>query len=257
MDFLNAVILGIVEGFSEFLPISSTGHLILAVRALGLTQTEFLKTFEIAIQLGAILAVAILYWRSLLADWPTIKRVLTAFIPTGIIGLIFYKTVKEFLLNSTQTVIWSLLIGGAALIIFELFYKEKDEAVGETGRISYWQSALIGVFQSLAIIPGVSRAAATIVGGLALGLKRKTIVEFSFLLAVPTMLAATGLDLIKSASEFSLTQWDWLGIGFLVSFLVALASIKFLLNFIKKHNFIPFGIYRIALALVFWLVILS
>ncbi|MDD2730659.1 MAG: undecaprenyl-diphosphate phosphatase [Candidatus Portnoybacteria bacterium] len=256
MDFLNAIILGVVEGLSEFLPISSTGHLMLAVRALGLAQTEFLKTFEIAIQLGAILAVAVLYWRRLLTDWPTIKRVAVAFIPTGIIGLAFYKIIKSFLLDSAQTVVWALFVGGAALIVFELFYKEKENATEETKTISYGQSLLIGVCQSLAIIPGVSRAAATIIGGLALGIKRKVIVEFSFLLAVPTMAAATGLDLIKNANGFSLAQWDWLGIGFLVSFLVALASIKFLLNFIKNHSFIPFGIYRIALALVFWLAIL-
>lgn len=257
MDFLQAIIFGVVQGISEFLPISSTGHLILTGRFLGLTQTEFLKSFEIAIQLGSILSVIALYWRQLFTDWETIKRVIVAFIPTGILGLIFYKIVKQYLLSSNSVVLWSLFLGGAFLIIFELWHKEKEDVNEEVIRISYKQSLLIGIAQSVAMVPGVSRSAATILGGLALGIKRKTIVEFSFLLAVPTMLAATGLDLIKNANQFSSSQWNFLVVGFIVSFIVALASIKFLLNFIKKHSFIPFGIYRIMIALIFWLIILK
>jgi len=256
MDFLRAIIFGVVQGISEFLPISSTGHLILTGQFLGLGQTEFLKSFEIAIQLGSILSVIILYWRQLFTDWETIKRITIAFIPTGILGLIFYKIIKQFLLSSNTVVLWSLFLGGVLLIIFELWHKEKENISEGVAKISYKQSFLIGVAQSIAMIPGVSRSAATILGGLALGIKRKTIVEFSFLLAVPTMMAATSFDLYKNWQQFSLDQFQFLTVGFIVSFIVALASIKFLLNFIKKHTFIFFGVYRIIVALVFWLSVL-
>ena len=252
MGILHAVILGIVEGVTEFLPISSTGHLMLTAKLLGLTQTEFQKSFEIAIQLGAISAVAALYWKTLARGLDIWKRVLVAFLPTACIGLIFYKIAKRFLLANNGVVLWSLFLGGILLIVFEFFYREKAEAVSEIKSISYRQSLCIGLFQSIAIIPGVSRAAATIIGGLALGLARKTIVEFSFFLAVPTMLAATGLDLLHSAGTFGGQDFFILGVGFLVSFLVAITAIKFLLAFIKRHNFVSFGVYRIIIAIIFW-----
>jgi len=253
MNLLHAVIFGIVEGITEFLPISSTGHLILTARLLGILQSDFLKSFEIAIQLGAILSVVVLYWRSLIVDIKVLKRVLAAFIPTAVIGFLLYKAIKNLLLGNEQIVLVSLFVGGIFLILFELIYREKEIAASSIADISYGQAALIGLFQSISVIPGVSRAAATICGGLLLGLKRKTIVEFSFLLAVPTMLAATGFDLIKSAGDFSSAQFGFLAIGFAVSFITAIAGIKFLLNFIKGHNFTTFGVYRIILALAFWL----
>jgi undecaprenyl-diphosphatase len=252
VNFLDGIILGIVEGITEFLPVSSTGHLMLASTKLGLEQTEFLKSFEIAIQLGAILSIVVLYWRTLAQSLDIWKRILVAFLPTACIGLIFYKVVKRFLLANNAVVLWSLFLGGIFLIIFELFYREKADARDAIPLISYKQSLCIGLFQSVAIIPGVSRSAATIIGGLALGLKRRTIVEFSFLLAIPTMLAATALDMLHSAGDFSSQQFLILGVGFLVSFLVALAAVKFLLIFIKRHNFILFGLYRIAVAVLFW-----
>jgi len=252
MDNLQAVIFGIIEGITEFLPISSTGHLMLAAHAMGLGQTSFLKSFEIVIQFGAILSVVALYWRSLLVNREILKRVIVAFIPTGILGLTLYKLVKKYLMASNTVVLWSLLIGGIFLIVFELIHKEKDDATEDLSKIPYSTSIFIGLFQSIAMIPGVSRSASTIVGGLVLGLKRKTIVEFSFLLAVPTMLAATGLDLVKNAGEFSTEQFHFLAIGFVVSFFAALAGVKYLLFFIKNHTFIPFGIYRIILVAVFW-----
>ena len=253
MSYLQALIFGIVEGITEFLPISSTGHLILTGKAMGLQQTDFLKTFEISIQLGAILSVVVLYWRSLLIDFDILKRVMTAFLPTAVLGLILYKIIKRYLLSSSNVVLWSLFLGGAFLIVFELLHKEREDSVEHLDCISYKQSLMIGLFQSIAMVPGVSRSAATIVGGLLLGLRRKTIVEFSFLLAVPTMAAATGLDLLKNAGSFSFDQLSFLSIGFVVSFLSALAAVKFLLAFIKNHTFVSFGIYRIALVLVFWL----
>ncbi|MCK5178504.1 MAG: undecaprenyl-diphosphate phosphatase [Candidatus Omnitrophica bacterium] len=251
MDLWQTILMGIVEGITEFLPISSTGHLILTSRLLNIPQSDFLSSFQIAIQLGAILAVVLLYARSLILEWEILKRVMAAFIPTAVIGLTFYKVIKQYLMGSELVVAWALLIGGVILIIFESFYKEKETSLGEISALSYKQAILIGVFQSFAMVPGVSRSAATIIGGLSLGLKRKTIVEFSFLLAVPTMVAATGLDIIKSAAEFSADQIGLLAVGFVAAFLVAVVSIKFLLYFIKNHNFVVFGIYRIVIALLF------
>ena len=254
MNIIQAVILGIVEGVTEFLPISSTGHLMLSGKLLGLVQTEFLKSFEIAIQLGAILSVVVLYRKTLLKGMEIWKRVLVAFLPTACIGLILYKVLKRFLLANNAVVLWSLFLGGIFLIIFELLHREKASSANEIKSISYKQAACIGFFQSIAIIPGVSRSAATIIGGLALGLKRKTIVEFSFFLAIPTMLAATSWDLLHSAATFNRQEFFVLGVGFSVSFLVAIIAIKFLLAFIKQHNFVSFGVYRIIAAVIFWLV---
>lgn len=252
MGILHSLILGVVEGITEFLPISSTGHLILASHWLGLSTSDFLKSFEIIIQLGAILAVVILYWRSLF-NWANIKKLIVAFVPTGLIGLALYKILKTYLLGNTAVVLWAMLLGGVVLIVFELIHKASAEGEAGIEQISYRQAFIIGLCQSVAIIPGVSRAAATIVGGLFLGIRRKTIVEFSFLLAVPTMLAATGLDLIKNAATFSASQFSVLSVGFVAAFLVALASIKWLIGFIKNHSFVPFGVYRILAALFGWL----
>ncbi len=251
MSFLAIIILGIVEGITEFLPISSTGHLILTVRVLDLSQSDFMKSFEIAIQLGAILSVAVLYWRSLLIDLKSLSRVFIAFIPTALLGAFFYKCIKNYLLNSEMIVLIALFIGGIVLILFELFHREKAESNMEVTDISYKQAFIIGTCQALAIVPGVSRSLATILGGLALGLRRKTIVQFSFLLAIPTMLSATAYDLMKSAAHFTLAQFNYLAIGFIVSFIVALMSIRFLLSYIEKHNFLIFGVYRIIVSLFF------
>ncbi len=253
MNLFDALIFGIVEGITEFLPISSTGHLMLTASVLGLSQTEFLKTFEIVIQLGAILSVIFLYWKTLLVNFGVLKRVAVAFLPTAVLGFVFYKVIKQLFMGSNKVVLWSMLVGGVCLIVFELCHKEKNEAVDDIGAISYGTAFLVGFFQSLAMIPGVSRSAATIVGGLAMGLKRRTIVEFSFLLSIPTMLAATALDLMKNASHFSTGQINILAVGFSFSFIFALLSVKFLLNFIQHHSFISFGIYRIVLSLSFWL----
>jgi len=255
MLFLHSVILGIVEGITEFLPVSSTGHLILASALLGIPQSEFQKTFEIVIQLGAILAVVLVYWRSFI-EIETLKKVVVAFIPTGIIGLALYKLIKTYLLGNEWVVLWALGLGGVALIVFELLHKEKEHASGSIRDMSYKQAVWIGLFQALAIVPGVSRSAATILGGLLVGLKRRTIVEFSFLLAVPTMLAASGLDLVKTSATFTLGQVGALAVGFIVALVVALFSIRFLLQYVRTHTFVPFGIYRIAIALLFFLLVL-
>lgn len=251
---LDAFILGIVEGITEFLPISSTGHLILTADILRISQTEFLKSFEVIIQLGAILAIVCLYWKKLFLSRKVFSLIAVAFIPTAIVGLTLYGVIKEYLLGSTQVVLWSLLLGGVALIVFEKFGKKKEEG-GALEDITFKQAFLIGLFQSIAIVPGVSRAAATIIGGLSLGISRRTIVEFSFLLAVPTMAAATGLDLIKSGSLIGNGELGVLAIGLVTAFIFALLSVRFLIRFIQTHTFISFGWYRIVLAGIFLLVI--
>lgn len=256
MALWHSLVLGLVEGITEFLPISSTAHLALTSKLLGMSQTEFIKSFEIIIQFGAILAVLVLYGKTLIKNPLWIKKIIIAFIPTGIIGFVLYKIIKGFLLSSYGVMVWTLLIGGIALIVFELMHKEKEGAKEDISNLSVKNCLIIGVFQALAVIPGVSRAAATIVGGLLLGIKRKTIVEFSFLLAVPTMLAAGGYDLLKSGASFSGNDYSALAIGFVVSFIVAIFAIKFLLGFVRKNNFISFGVYRIVLAIIFILFLL-
>jgi len=158
-------------------------------------------------------------------------------------------------MGNYRIVLWSLFLGGIILILFELRYKEKRDSLKDIRAISYKQALIIGLFQSIALIPGVSRAAATIIGGLSLGLRRQTIVEFSFLLAVPTMLAATVFDIWKNAGVFTQSNFVFLLVGVFVSFIAALVSVKFLVGFLKKHNFVVFGIYRILVALLFWLIV--
>lgn len=254
---IHAIILGLVEGITEFLPISSTGHMILAARLLDLQPTEFLKSFEIIIQLGAILAILVLYWKKLFLNGKIFLRVAVAFLPTAIIGLIFYKIVKEYLLGSTLVVVLSFAIGGILLIVFELFWAKKhvptEASPLELESVTYKQALIIGTFQAIAIIPGVSRSAATIVGGLLLGISRSAIVEFSFLLAVPTMAAATLLDVFKMGFSFTGNEMGLLGIGFVVAFISALIAVRFLIRFIKTHTFVPFGVYRIVVACAFLL----
>jgi undecaprenyl-diphosphatase len=256
MTIIQTIILGIVEGITEFLPISSTGHLIVTGKLLGIADSDFIKTFEIVIQFGSILAVVVLYWKKIWSGVDSWKKILTAFLPTAVIGFLLYKVLKNYLLSNDALVLWAMLLGGVALIAFEVWHKKYGRAgVAEVNQITYKKSFLVGVWQSLAIIPGVSRSAATIVGGLAMGISREAIVEFSFLLAIPTMAAASGYDLLKSGAHFSASQFFLLALGFVVSFLVAMLAIKWFIGYIKNHSFIPFGIYRILAAIVFYLLI--
>ncbi len=250
MSFIDAIILGIVEGLTEFLPVSSTGHLILTAKFLKIADSDFLKSFEIAIQLGATMAVVVYYWPKLTKNFQIYQKVSAAFLPTMLIGLIFYKMVKNYLMDNTAVVVWALFVGGFVLILFEKYHKENIEAATSIQSITYRQAVLIGIFQSVALIPGVSRAGATILGGLLLGLRRKTIVEFSFLLAIPTLMAATALDLTKSHFLFSSAEWMLLAAGLVMAFGTALAVIGWFLSFIQKHSFIPFGVYRVVAGIV-------
>lgn len=286
MTIFDALILGIVEGFTEFLPISSTAHLVMASRLLEIPGGAFLSSFIIAIQLGAIASVVSLYWKKLFLNPEMFKRVAIAFVPTGIIGFLLYKLLKTYLIENLTLIACALLIGGVVLVVFEYFHspstnfehnlfpddnrpsrswyamfrnkwrpklvlgrRETAEVIPE-GPMPYATAFWIGCAQSLAIIPGVSRAGATILGGLMLGISREKIVEFSFLLAVPTMLAATGYDLLKTGPTFTIGEWESLAIGFFISFLAAYTSVKFLIRYVQTHDFSLFGWYRIVLGIV-------
>lgn len=242
--------MGAVEGITEFLPISSTGHLILTAHLMGLDHDQFTKSFEISIQSGAILAVVFLYWRRLLSDMELWKRVLVAFLPTAILGFILYKFIKGYLIGNDKVVVVSLFLGGVFLLFADRVC-ERYCRLEDVSSLSYKRAFAIGLFQSLAMVPGVSRSGATIIGGMLMGLTRQKSAEFSFLLAIPTMLSATAYDLYRSHNQFDTTDWHLLLIGFATAFLFALLSVKFLLRFISKHSFVPFGIYRILVSLLY------
>ncbi|MEK7610664.1 MAG: undecaprenyl-diphosphate phosphatase [Patescibacteria group bacterium] len=243
MTVIQALVLGLVEGITEFLPISSTGHLILVSELMGLTPSAFGTTFKIVIQLGAILAVVWLYGRTLLKDSTMAKKVLVALVPTGLIGFLLYPVIKEYFLDNSLLTLWALGLGGLALIVFDRWHR-----VGDGEQISYSQALFIGFCQSLAIVPGVSRSAAAIVGAMALGRSRRAAVEFSFLSAIPVMVAASGFDLFKNFSALAAGEGKLLLIGLAASFFTALVAIKFLLSYVSRRDLTVFGVYRIALA---------
>lgn len=196
------------------------------------------------------MAIALLYWQTLTEKPGVWKPILVAFFPTGILGLVLYKLIKKFLLGNSMIVILSLFLGGIILIFFEKLFKRK-ETISDIERLTWQKAVTIGLFQSLSMIPGVSRAASTIVGGMWVGVERKTAVEFSFLLAIPTMLAATTLDLVKSSFSFTSSEYIFLLVGFVGAFVTAFFTVKLFTRFVQNHTFIPFGIYRILLALAF------
>ena len=251
MTIIDAIILGIVEGLSEFLPISSTGHLILASAMMKLKQSEAHKVFEVTIQLGAMLAVVQIYRKQLISRIELLKKVCFAFLPTGVLGYLLYKLVKSFF--QPALVSYMLIAGGIAFIFIEWWMRNRPATTSSLDEISYRQAFSIGVIQSLSMVPGVSRSGATIMGGLLVGMNRKDAAEFSFLLALPTMLAATCFDIYKNYAVFNLGDWQNILVGFITSFIFAIIGIKALLKFITSHTFIPFGIYRIAVGVLFLL----
>jgi undecaprenyl-diphosphatase len=253
MNLIQTIIIGIVEGLTEFLPVSSTAHMDIARALLSVPTSSFIKSFEIIIQLGAIMAVVLLYSKRVFSSWKYFVNLIIAFIPTGIIGFILYKLVKSFLLGNILVEAIALLVGGIIIIIFENYQSKKDEIVTKELNIenlTFKQLIILGTAQALAVIPGVSRSGAVIVSGRALGLGKSLITEFSFLLAVPTMLSATVYDIYKSGIYFSSSQWGTVLIGFTVSFIVAFLVIKWFLEYIRKHSFKIFGWYRIVLGLI-------
>lgn len=256
MNIFQTLILALVEGVTEFLPISSTAHLILTSHILGIKPTEFLSTFEIVIQLGAIGAVIVLYFNRIRSQTTLLYKAAVAFIPTGILGFLLYDSIKSIFKDPFIPVI-TLFFGGIVIILLEQFIFKKDRKDGKNlNNLSYKSALLIGLFQSISMIPGVSRAASSIFGGLALKLNRKDAVEFSFLLAIPTMLGATLYDLTQSAGNFSGKEFGLLGIGILFSFISALFVIRWLVKYIQTNNFIVFGIYRIAASIIYYFIFL-
>jgi undecaprenyl-diphosphatase len=227
--------------------------MILVSKLLGISETDFVKTFEIVIQLGAIMAIVVLYFKKFISSFSLIKKLIVAFIPTGIVGIVLYPFIKGVLLGSSAITLNALFWGGVAIIGVEWFLKRKKTDVKKESQVTYKQALIIGTFQSLSVVPGVSRAAATIIGGLLTGLDRETATEFSFLLAVPTMVAASLLDIYKSRQM--IIHGGGLStilIGTVLSFGFAILAVKFLVNYVKKHDFTAFGIYRIVLSILFW-----
>lgn len=254
---LIAIILGIVEGVTEFLPVSSTGHLILATELLGFDAEKW-AAFNVIIQLGAILAIVVLYWRTFWAvlegilrknpmSWRFIRNVLIGFLPSAIIGVILISKI-ELLLGNAEVVAWALIAGGIAILLIEKFVKP-GEIVG-VAEMPLKTVLGVGFIQCLAMIPGVSRSGATILGGLSLGVERRTAAEFSFFLAIPTMLGATTLELAKHhdtlLSGASGVGFGTVAVGFIVSFVVAIVVVKGFIHYISRHGFAPFAWYRIV-----------
>jgi undecaprenyl-diphosphatase len=262
LDILTAILLGIVEGITEFIPVSSTGHLILAGELLGFKGAQS-ATFDIVIQLGAILAVVVLYWRrfadvglGLVKMEPRAvaftRNVVLGFLPALVIGAVAYKAIKA-MLESQVIVAVALIVGGIAILVIERLVKPAPQGTIEG---MSWRTALgIGVVQCLSMVPGVSRSGATIMGALSFGVDRKTAAEYSFFLAIPVMIAASAKELWEARKAVEVIDWTLIGVGFVVSFVVALAVIKAFIGIVSRYGFAPFAWYRIvagSIALV-WL----
>jgi undecaprenyl-diphosphatase len=257
MTTLESIIIAVVEGLTEFLPISSTGHMIIAEKLLAIPPTEFTKVFTVAIQLGAILAVVVLYWKKFFdfKNWQFYLKLIAGVIPALVFGFLFSKKI-DLLLESALTVAISLLLGGIILLFIEKLFK--DSLIHSEKEVGFKQATIIGFWQCIAMIPGVSRSAASIIGGMQQKLTRNAAAEFSFFLAVPTMLAATGYKLLKFFKEtggFSEKEIQLLVIGNLVAFIVALLAIKLFIGFLKKYGFRIWGIYRIVIGAIMLILI--
>ncbi|HFB53787.1 MAG TPA: undecaprenyl-diphosphate phosphatase [Sulfurimonas autotrophica] len=245
MTIFDSIVLGTIEGFTEFLPISSTGHLIVASKFLGIDQTAVTKAYEVIIQFAAILAVVLNYKEKFtLKKIELWKKLILAFIPIGAVGFVFSHQVKA--LFSVEIVAIMFIVGGIIFLLVEKFYiPNETKLIDNVEKVTYKQALYIGIAQIFALIPGTSRAGSSIIGALLVGLSRKASAEFSFLLAVPVMCAVTGYDLLKHYHEFSDANLIALVVGFVVAFIVAFITIKLFLKFLEKFTFVAFGIYRI------------
>ncbi|MEA1915228.1 MAG: undecaprenyl-diphosphate phosphatase [Campylobacterota bacterium] len=254
MDIFQSIILGIIEGITEFLPISSTGHLIVASEFLGIDQNNITKAYEVIIQFAAILAVVLCYKEKFsikkIELW---KKITLAFIPIGAVGYIFADVVKAMF--SIQIVAVMFIVGGVVFLIVEKYYDESKHTVSDVEQVSYKQAFYIGLAQIFALIPGTSRAGSSIIGAMLVGLNRKASAEFSFLLAFPVMCATTGYDLLKHYKDFTDANLLVLGVGFVTAFIVALISIKLFLKFLENFTFVAFGVYRIVFGLILLMLI--
>ena len=245
MTIFDSIILGAIEGFTEFLPISSTGHLIVASRFLGIDQTSVTKAYEVIIQFAAILAVVLNYKEKFtLQKIELWKKLTVAFIPIGAVGFIFSHQIKE--LFSIPVVASMFIVGGIVFLLVEkLYIPNEAKLIDDVEKVNMKQALLIGIAQIFALVPGTSRAGSSIIGALLVGLSRKASAEFSFLLAFPVMCAVTGYDLLKHYHEFSNANLMTLAVGFFVAFVVAYLTIKLFLKFLEKFTFVAFGVYRI------------
>jgi undecaprenyl-diphosphatase len=253
MDELQAIILGIVEGITEFLPISSTGHLMVASSLMGIGEDSFTKAFTVAIQMGAILAVVVLYFKRFFKSLDFYYKLFVAFLPAGILGFLLIKEIDK-MLGNVMVVVWTFFMGGIILLFIDSLFRNAEQEPDK--EIKYSNAFIIGLFQAISMIPGVSRSAATIVGGLTQKLNRKSAVEFSFFLAVPTMFVATAYKLFqfyKEGEGFHGQEIGLLLIGNVVAFGVAMLAIKFFITYLQKHGFRVFGIYRILAAIAIYL----
>jgi len=255
MDFIQAIILGLIEGATEFLPVSSTGHMIVASQWMDLPPTEANKAFEVIIQLAAILAVVANY-----RDKFSLKhidlwlKVALAFIPIGMVGLMFHKQIKTMF--TVEVVAPMFIIGGIIFLIVEYLHRDKEYPIQDIEHIQYKHALWIGIAQTFALIPGTSRAGASIIGGLLVGLGRKASAEFSFLLALPVMLAASGFDLLKHYQAFTGANLLVLGVGFVVAFMSAWLVMRLFIQFLEHFTFVAFGVYRILFGLfLLWVVV--
>ncbi len=257
MNIFEVIVLAIIEGLTEFLPVSSTGHMIIASSLMGIQSDDFVKLFTVAIQLGTILSVVVLYWKRFFRSFDFYFKLLAAFIPAVIFGLLFSKKIDE-LLESPLTVAISLVVGGVILIFVDNWFK--NATVDDADQISYPTAIKIGIFQCLAMIPGVSRSGASIVGGMTQKLTRKAAAEFSFFLAVPTMFAATAkklYDFYKDGHTINSQQLNLLLIGNVIGFVVALIAIKSFIGYLTKNGFRAFGIYRVIVGTIIIVLLLS
>jgi undecaprenyl-diphosphatase len=257
MDITQSIIISIVEGLTEFIPVSSTGHIIIASKALEVPDNDFTKMFTVAIQLGAILAVVVLYWKKFF-DFKNFRfylKLLVGVIPAIILGFLLGDQIDE-MLESTTTVAVALLLGGILLVFVDKWFNHPT--IHEEKDVSFGRAFFIGIWQCLAMVPGVSRSAASIIGGMQQKLTRSAAAEFSFFLAVPTMLAATGYKLLKHYTEnggFSGEEIKLLAVGNVVAFITALLAIKFFIGFLKKYGFRVWGIYRIVVGIILLILI--
>ncbi|MCC7534168.1 MAG: undecaprenyl-diphosphate phosphatase [Bacteroidia bacterium] len=249
MSYFEAILLAIVEGLTEFLPVSSTGHMVLTSSVLGIAENEFVKMFTVAIQFGAILSVLVLYWKRFFQSISFYTKLFIAFLPAAAIGFLFNDYIDMILENPIVVAI-SLLLGGIVLLFVDNWFAENEtNGITEISNKNAW---MIGVFQVISMIPGVSRSAATIIGGLSQKLTRKAAAEFSFFLAVPTMFAATGYKMLKYQMNvgFNTSDIGVLAVGNIAAFIVAIIAIKGFIGFLTKYGFKMFGWYRIALGAI-------
>lgn len=259
MNLIEALILAVIEGITEFLPISSTGHMIIASSVMGINEITFTKVYEVNIQFGAILSVVVLYWKRFFNSIEFYFKLFVAFIPAAVIGLLFSDFI-DALLESVVVVAVSLVLGGIILVFIDRWFPDAGDQSSSSDEefiVEYPTAFKVGLFQCIAMIPGTSRSAATIIGGMVQGWSRKQAAEFSFFLAVPTMFAASSYKLYKDLDKVQVSDLQILLIGNIVAFIVAMLAIKFFINFLTKYGFKAFGYYRIILGLIILILLAS